>query len=118
MLPPAHLFPFAATTTDVTLYTGTGILLGFSFAETAGAAAQLTVNDGPDDTYPEILRVNFAANGYTQGTCGPAGVLIRTGLFVEILSGTAEGSLWLLPVTNAYDRSWAHGDLGVYRIRD
>lgn len=117
MLPPAQLLPFAATTTDLTLYTGNAVLLGWSFAETTNSAtASLTLNDGPDDTYPEIVRINLAINESTRDYPPGNGILIRTGIFLEILSGSVEGTIWFLPITNAYDLSFAIGDLGIYRM--
>ena len=117
MLPPAQLLPFAATSADIKLYTGNAVLLGWSFAETTNSAgASLTLNDGPDDTYPEIVRVNLAQNESTRDYPPGNGILIRTGIFLEMLSGTVEGTIWYLPITNALDRSWAVGDLGAYNI--
>lgn len=118
MLPPAQKLPFAATTTDLTLYTGTGVLLGWSFTETTGsAAAELTLNDGADDTCPEFFDITLSSGQSTRDYPPGNGLMIYTGLFLEVVSGSVKGTIWYLPITNALDLSWAHGELGVYNIR-
>ena len=118
MLPPAQLLPFAARTSDLQLYTGAGVLLGWSFTETTSAAvAELTLTDGTASTFPEYFDITLSSGQSTRDYPPGNGLLIRTGLFFHRVSGTIKGTVWFLPITNVDDRSWAEGDLGVYHVR-
>ncbi len=115
-LPPAQLLPFAATSADLTLYTGLMVLRGWSFAETAGATASFALYDGADDTTVQVVPINLIANETTRDLITGNGLLIRTGLFLEMFSGTIKGTIYFNPLLHADDHDWAIGDWGPYYV--
>lgn len=93
-----HPQMFRATTTDLQLYTATleVPLMGWSFAETTGAAAAtFDVYDGLDATGILIAAITLPVGGSIQNYLGPWGIMLRTGLFLDMLTGSVKGSVWL-----------------------
>lgn len=93
-----HPQMFRATTTDLQLYTATleVPLMGWSVSETTGlAAASFDLYDGLDATGIMIASIALTAGQSTRDYLGPWGIMLRTGLFLDMLTGTVKGSVWL-----------------------
>lgn len=75
--------------------TGKNYLLGFAVRETAGAAAVFRLRDGMDASAPIVLPVALAA-GESRSDYLPfsGGIRFRQGIYVEIVSGSVEGTLF------------------------
>jgi hypothetical protein len=70
-----------------------GIYAGYSLRETAGAAATVRLWDGAAASGTQIATIALAANG-SRDVGIPHGVWF-TGLFIEIVTGTVEGSIYI-----------------------
>lgn len=117
-LPPAAVLPFATTSTDLTLLTGPFILRGWAFKETTGsAAATFELYDGPDDTTVLVVPINLATSESTRDWLTGNGIIIRTGLFLEMLTGSIKGTIWYTPIINVSDVAVAQGEWGDLFVR-
>lgn len=74
-----------------------GRLAGFGLAETAGVGATIRLHDGTDTSGDVIMRIDLAANESAREWYMPHGIGFTYGLFVEIVSGAIEGSVYLGP---------------------
>ena len=83
----------ALTGADQQVLSGPGIYRGIVARETAGGTAVLQVRDGIGNTGTLLDLVSLAANGYASGTNQE--VRFTTGLWVEVVSGSIEGSVRL-----------------------
>lgn len=71
-------------------------LYGWSLRETTGAAAaQLDVYDGLGDGGQLVATVALAAGGSDALALSGPGVTCLRGLFVQAVSGSVAGSLWV-----------------------
>lgn len=83
----------ALTGADQLVYTGPGIYAGLVLRETDGAGgASVQVRDGTSNTGTLIDVVSVDA--YGSATSG-ASVRFSVGLYVEVVTGTVEGSVRL-----------------------
>lgn len=104
-LPPARTIPIAVTTTDVLLINGAGILTFYNFTETTGSAtAAVQLFDGTDDGGALLTDVTLLANESTRDPIPTPCVAFRNALFLEVLSGSVKGAVWVIPgeQVNAY----------------
>lgn len=99
MLPPAiGLVVGPATTADVLLITGRALLKGFSLRETTGTAtAAVTIHDGIADNNNFLAVIDLNASESVRDWFTGRGVLVDRGIFVEVLSGTVEGVVYVIP---------------------
>jgi len=97
ILGPAQTVPFATTTTDLDLFTGAAILHGWGWQEpTNTTAAKFELTDGPGG--PVILPVTLAINQSVRDWLAGAGIYARTGLSINMISGSLSGAVWIRPV--------------------
>jgi len=117
-LPPAQLFPFAATGSDGQLALGSFVLRGWSIIESTGSAAAIAnLLDGQDATGPLIAGIQLAQATSSTVVIPGSGVLIRTGVYLDVVSGSVRGTLWMNPITTDDEHSWAHGEYGLTFVR-
>jgi hypothetical protein len=83
----------ALTGSDQTVRTGISVYRGFVVRETAGAAASARVYDGTDNTGTLIDVISLAPNESAREYYGEGGLWCATGIYVDILAGTIEGSV-------------------------
>jgi len=69
-------------------------LMGWSLRETAGAAAYVEIRVG-SATGKIIGEIAFTANADRTKWFGPNGVASEGQLWVEIVSGTVAGAVWI-----------------------
>lgn len=114
-LPPAQHLDIAATSADVQLLTGLYVLRGWSVFETTGAAAASAIlRDGAGTTSPIVAAVNLAQGTSATNTTGTGGLLIRTGLFLDMTAGSLSGSVWYNALTLIEGGVLIAGDEGAY----
>lgn len=69
------------------------IYLGFSLRETAGSTATLRVYDNASAASGTIIdSIQLSANESAREWYGPDGILVTNGIYVDVVSGTVEGS--------------------------
>lgn len=87
----------ATRSTDLQAYTGSGVLYGFSFRESAGtpAAAGFALRDGTSASADFICAINFAADEATIVWLGPQGIPFNTGIYLDVQAGELEGVLYI-----------------------
>lgn len=100
MRAPAQAFPQNATSASTTVYVGAAILHGWGFRETSDTArAELEVRDGAQGQL--IVPITLLAGESTRDWLSGTGLYVRTGLYVAMLTGTAQWSLWATPLNDA-----------------
>jgi hypothetical protein len=86
---------FAARSTDLLIASGYGRLSGWSMRETAGAVCVVRFRDGLYPRGPTRGCTSMASGGETQGPNMDEGIRFTTGLFMERVSGTFEGAVYI-----------------------
>ena len=113
ILGPAQVLPIATTTSDVDVYEGAAILHGWAWRETTDAArTEFELRDGSGG--PLIVPVTLSAGQSTRDWLSGTGILVRTGLYLRVLSGSVSASLWFRPVNDANQ----HGPIDVRQLID
>lgn len=90
--------PIAATAASALLRSGPCNLGGWTLAEDAGTPASCYVRfrDGLDVTGPIIAVAKQGASGWDSPNLPPeGGVRCETGLYMEMVSGTVEGAVYV-----------------------
>lgn len=117
-LPPAAVLPIVATTTDLTLLTGPFVLRGWALAETTGSAAVTAeLYDGNDENDVLVAPLFLLSGTSSVLWAADSGIILRTGLFLEMLSGSIEGAIYYTPLTRADHREWALGEWDITHVR-
>lgn len=99
---PALLLPVGTITADTQVYKGPCVLYGWAWAETTGGAgSSLDLYDGNDAGGALIVPLTLTSGQSTRDTFAFPGIAVRTGLFIDFLTGSTKGTLWYVPV-----RSW------------
>lgn len=82
----------ASGTADVAVYTGSGILYGFSARESAvtAAAGSFIIRDGTTVAGDPIMYVNLLSDESAREWYGPQGIPFNTGIFLDREAGTSE----------------------------
>lgn len=116
-LPPAMLFPFEADETDVQVYVGACVFRGWGLANRDASnesGADIYDSAGADLVLvaPILLLADESTREWFEGN----GILCRTGVLVRSNVGPIGGSLYLTPITNAEDQSFAFGESGPYFV--
>jgi hypothetical protein len=83
-----------AYSANAALYTGIGNLRGWSLRATA-ATTVVRLRDGTTVSGPIIAEVGLPTSGTTDNVLDPAGVHFNNGLYAELVSGTAEGAVYI-----------------------
>lgn len=91
----AHALTVPATGSQKVLG-GPGLLMGWSFLESTGAAgATVEVWDGGDTTGQLVTAISLVAGESTRDWLAGDGILLQVGLFVNVISGSVRGALWV-----------------------
>lgn len=81
------------------LSSSAGRLAGYTLRETAGAVATVRIHDGFDATGDLLATVALPAAGSADQWLMPHGVAFVYGIWVEIVTGTVEGAVYLAPAS-------------------
>lgn len=92
---PSIPVPYPASSASQFMVTGPCIMAGYSFRETAGLAASFTLRDGFNAGGIVVANADVAANGLAQLQMGRDGPYCMRGIFLQMLTGTLEGSIWV-----------------------
>jgi hypothetical protein len=77
---------------------GECLFVGFSFAETTSAAsATVDVFDGSNTGGQKIIRVTLDPGQSRSDDLPRPGVHCEVGLFVNVVAGTIDGEVWVVP---------------------
>lgn len=69
---------------------------GVAVKESTGAAtASFQLHDGNDTTGPNVLPYNLAANESARDWFGDGGIFFEGGLFLNVLSGSCSGTVFV-----------------------
>jgi len=88
---PVHV---VTTTTTLQVVAVACLLVGWSFQETAGAAARAQVLNGQDAKGSFAGFVSLAANGAVTDQASDEGVLCQGGVFLNVTAGSVQGVIY------------------------
>jgi len=72
------------------------ILFGYSLYETTGSAtAQVNIYNGGDTGGQLVLPISLGKSQSAEDWFGPQGLIMDVGIFVNVASGTVNGSLFV-----------------------
>lgn len=72
------------------------LLMGWSVRESSGsAAAVIRLRNGHTTDGAIAASIGLATSGSTTDTAGPDGVWCDSGLYLEVVSGAVEASIWV-----------------------
>ena len=98
MWPPAQSVAIPTTTTDVQILGGMCLLMGWAFVETTGsAAATFDLYDGVGSGGQLVAPLSLSSGQSTRDLMTGSGIEIRGGLFLDMLTGSIKGAVWLIP---------------------
>jgi hypothetical protein len=91
----AHAITFPATGSQKVLGPGS-LLMGWALLETTGvASATAEIWDGQDATGQLLVPISLTAGQSTRDWLAGDGVLSQSGLFLNVVSGTVRGVVWV-----------------------
>lgn len=80
------------------LIRGRCLLKGWAVRETAGVTnARLALRDGTTASGRRIVPISLLANESTRDWLSEEGIAFEQGVFFELVAGTIEGSVWVIP---------------------
>lgn len=86
--------PFTATAASGELVQYADRILFWAFLETTGTArATIRLRDGGDANAAVIVPISLSAGESTRDWLGPQGIPCRAGVYLEVVSGSVEGSV-------------------------
>lgn len=86
--------PWLATAASLQLVERADRILFWSFLETTGTArATIRLRDGSDTGAAVIVPISLSAGESTRDWLGPQGIPCRAGVYLEVVSGSVEGSI-------------------------
>lgn len=77
------------------LFTGPGQLAGLAISETGGVAGKVRLWDGTSAAGVRLAVLNVAANGSNALLFAGVDIRFETGVFVETVTGTIEGTVYI-----------------------
>ena|SRR6185437_3108395 len=77
------------------LSTSAGRIAGYSLHETSGATALVKLHDGNDAAADLVAVISLVANESPRAWMLPGGIAFSNGLFVNVVSGSIEGVIYL-----------------------
>jgi hypothetical protein len=89
-----RLIPVPTTTADTQVVNTECRLIGFTFAETTDSAvAEVQLFDGHDENGVLVAPIKIASGASMLSNCGLSGWPITAGIYLEVLSGSVQGSI-------------------------
>lgn len=93
---PVRSVPVPATSTSRNIIKTAGALIGWSLRETTGsAAASVDIYDGNTNEGTKVASMAMASGGDDHIYMGPFGIPVRTGLYLDVVSGSVAGAVWV-----------------------
>ena len=100
LVPAARHLTIPVTTVDLPLISGRVLVKGFTLRETTGtAAAAAQFLDGTAEGGDPFIECSLGINESVRDWFTEAGILIQSGVFLDVDSGSVQGSVWVIPET-------------------
>lgn len=113
-LPPATPLDVVSGAGSAKLVTGRALLTGLALRETTGTAGAVArLHDGESASRRSIIPVSLAANESVREVVGLSGALYVTGVFIEVVSGSVEGSVFAVLEIVVGPNAWAAIERGL-----
>lgn len=81
------------------LYKSGCAVIGWAFSETSGTAvARAELRDSSDASGVLIAAIGMVASGGNNAGPGWPGILVRNSLYLNVVAGAFNGSVWVVPV--------------------
>jgi hypothetical protein len=94
-LQPAHHTEFVLSSAGKTIAGFSVRLMGWTAAETSGSAGcEIDIYDGVDTTGSIVVPIKLASGQSSTDWYGPNGTLFKNGVYVNLSSGQAKGSIF------------------------
>lgn len=98
MLPAARPIPITTTTASKQVATGLWVIVGWSFEETTNVAgASFALYDGQDATGTLVAPITLLTNESVRDLVGAEGLACSRGIYLSMVSGSIQGSVWAVP---------------------
>lgn len=91
--PPAEIVELAGT--DGQAVTGSCVLYGAVVTDEAAGALQVHLHNGTANTDPHVAAVSVASGGSGTIWYGPNGIHCPDGIYSDVVTGTASGSIFI-----------------------
>lgn len=96
---PATAVPIPVTTTSRLIYSRPTVVMGWAFVETTGTAnATVYLRNGRDAGGTLVVPISLLSAQSTRDYLSPAGVYCDSGIYLQVISGSVTGSVWVLPI--------------------
>lgn len=113
---PARTVPVPAGAASQLLVAGASIVTGWSWTETTGgASAELALYDGNGNNGALIADITLTQGESTRDLIALTGIGIRTGLYLDVVSGSIRGAVWVLPGEFWEQYELVQGERAVWR---
>lgn len=110
MLPAARPLPIATRTTDLLLAGGLTLIVGWSWIETTGAAAaEFNLVDGTGAGGALVAPISLSSGQSTRDLIPHPFLACHSGLFLDMVSGSVRGSVWVIEATLENGIAFAQG---------
>ena len=84
------------------MFTTPAILFGFAVANASGSAtAELDIYDATGTGGAPLFPITLAANESTREWFGERGLLMHSGIFLNVSSGEVKGSVFFVPMSGS-----------------
>jgi hypothetical protein len=90
---PAEIVPL--TPADGQVVTGSCVLYGAVVSDEAAGSLQVHLHNGTDNTGVHVAAASVSANGSTNIWFGPNGIHCPDGIYNDVVTGTATGSVFI-----------------------
>lgn len=93
---PSRAVAIPTTTANVQVTGRDSVLTGWSFRETTGTAGAIArLIDGKDANAQLVAAISLSSGQAVALSLAPGGLLITTGLYLDMVSGSIEGAVWV-----------------------
>lgn len=98
VIPASIPIPFGPTAAGVLVAGGAYFLIGWAVEETTAAAkARFVIRDGNNVNAPYRVGVKLAADESNRDNVAMHGIVLQSGLFVDVTTGSVQGTMFVLP---------------------
>lgn len=104
-------WPATAAGSSVQLLTGSALITGFAFKDTAGVIGAFDLVDGDTDTAPVIIPIRFGINESGRDFTNYP-IAVTAGIRVVVTVGTCAGAVFAIPTETAFRA----GDMILYPV--
>ena len=93
---PARPVVYSTGNAGKLIYSRQATVTGWSFRETSGTVgAVLRIVDGQDNTGTLIAALSLSGGQAAAVSLAPGGLAALSGVYIDVVSGTVEGAVWV-----------------------